>query len=441
MAVKTNFRRILLRITQSVLLLVFGLLVFCFAWPCWNRLVVYPTLERERAVLWSQYKKPGRFIPHNDYKGVLHSHSGWSHDSRGILPEIIPAARQAGLNFIFLADHRHSDSDSFPRGIHGVFDGIIVESGTESGDPPMMVSPLRDTVLDWSKDRKELIRAVVREGGMVFYVHSENRHDWANPDYQGMEIYNIHTDLLDEKRIWPLLFNAMVNSGKYRHWGYREIFDEQTAILARWDSLNGHRRIVGMAAVDAHNNQNIRARVLPDGRVEWVGPDAKTLSVRTPGWKERLLLGKPDAGGWAFNMGMDTYFHSFNYVNTHIFGDTLSARALRNELVRGHAYISFESLAKADGFQFFAAGPSGDPVAIMGDSIPAGTAFRLRAVAPYPVRWELFKDGKLATSKDNDYAFEFPVNGLRGNYRVVARLKFRDRWLPWIYTNPIYVYQ
>lgn len=438
---KNRISKIVARVFKILLLLVAGFLIYLLAIPTWNRIVVYPQLETERSELHKKYKKPAKFTSQTDFKGVLHSHTYRSHDSRGILQEIVPAANKAKLNFIFLADHRRAELDTFPRGIQGIFDGIVIESGTESPGASMMVTPLRKTVLDWNKDRSELIKEVTARGGMVFYLHSEDlSHDWANPDYQGMEIYNIHTDLIDEKNPVKFLINGMVNGGKYKHWSYRELFDEQTAIVAFWDSLNTQRRIVGMAAVDAHNNQSIRARYLPDGKVEWVGSNAKTLSVVEPGWKEKWLLGKPDVAGWAFKMELDTYFHSFNFVNTHIFGDTLSARALKNELVKGHAYISFESLAEADGFQFFTTNKSGTVNAIMGDSVSISDIEQIRSVSPFPARFELFKDGKLIDQKDNVYKYEMNANRKRGNYRIVARLKLRDEWLPWIYTNPIYVY-
>lgn len=425
-----------LKITGGLLLLS---ILFLIAKPLWNRYVVYPSLEKERTELWKHYKKPEQFISSTDQKGVLHSHTYRSHDSRGVLTEILPAAQQAGLNFIFLADHRISDQDTFPRGIHGTFQGIVIESGTESPGPSMMVNPLRKTVLDWTQDRNQLIKDVVTNGGMAFYLHSEDDHDWGNPDYQGMEIYNIHTDLIDEKSPINFLINGMINSGKYRHWSYRELFDEQHKIVALWDSLNGHRRIVGMAAVDAHNNQNIRARYLPDGQVEWVGSNAKTMTIRKPNWFDKLLLGKPDAGGWSFKMELDTYFHSFNFVNTHIFSDTLTSRALKNELVKGHAYISFESLAEAKGFQFFAKKSTNKINAIMGDSIKSQEVSALQVVSPFPAKLELYKDGKLIGSQEG-YTYNFPITNQKGNYRIVARLKFREEWLPWVYSNLIYVY-
>ena len=92
-----------------------------------------------------------------------------------------------------------AELDTFPRGIHGVFEGVVIESGTESPGSSMMVTPMRSTVIDWTQDRNQIIHDVVSNDGMVFYLHSEDKkHDWANPDYQGMEIYNIHTDLIDE---------------------------------------------------------------------------------------------------------------------------------------------------------------------------------------------------------------------------------------------------
>lgn len=433
----------ILRVIFLVLKIVLGLLVLVIAWlmatPLWNHFVTYPTLEADRATLWEQYKKPVRITPQTDYQGVLHAHCYWSHDSRGVLEEIIPAAKQAQLDFLFFSDHKRAELDSFPRAYYGVFDDMLVESGTESDG--LMVTPLRQTVLDWKQGTSKVISDVVKPGGLALYVHTEEEHDWGNPDYQAMEIYNIHTDLIDEKSgILPFVLNSMVNSGKYKHWGYRELYDEQTAILARWDSLNQHRRIVGMGAADAHNNQSIRARYTKDGMVEWVGSNAKTISIVKPGLKEKLLLGKPDAAGWAYKAELDTYFHSFNFINTHILSDTLSSRALKNALVKGHAYISFENLAKARGFEFYSTDASQKLNAIMGDSVMATTVKRLQAVSPFPVTFELFKNGKLIDQQANAYVYAYRKPITPGNYRIVARVLLGDQWLPWVYTNPIYIY-
>jgi hypothetical protein len=191
---------------------------------------------------------------------------------------------------------------------------------------------------------------VVDMGGLTLYLHTEKEHDWDCPDYQMMEIYNIHTDLLDEEgSILPLITNFAINGEKYPHWAMREIYDEQTEIMANWDNLNTKRRITGIGAADAHNNQNIRARYNDEGLVEWFGPNADLLATVEPGLKEKLLLSDtPDDAGWSFRFEVDAYFTSFNFVNTHVFCDTLSSANIKDNLVAGHAFVAFENLAFAD---------------------------------------------------------------------------------------------
>ena len=405
------------------------------AW--WNKWVTYPRLEKERTALRAKHQSPEKLIKQNDYQGVMHAHSYWSHDSRGVIEEILPAAQQAALDFIFLSDHIRSKRDSFPRAYQGNYDGVIIEAGTESKN--IMVTPMQGGVLDWDQDERQLISDVVDGGGLVVYVHAEEPHDWADPKYQAIEIYNIHTDLLDEESILPFMINIAINQENDRHWAYRELYDEQSAILARWDSLNQGRQIVGIAAVDAHNNQSYRARYTDHGMVEWVGPNAKTLEITEPGWKEKLLLGEPDVAGWAFKWEVDTYFHSFNYVNTHVFSDTLSRTAIKDHIIAGHVYISFESLAEARGFQYVAQDHRGKVRAIMGDSIALDSVTSLRAVSPLPVRFELVKNGTLIDQTEDKYAYQYAPTS-SGNYRIVARIKLNEHWVSWILTNPIYIY-
>ena len=435
----SRIRRILLRIVLGSIVVFFLIILIAIAPALWNRWIVYPKLDQERDLLAGSHQELVSKIPLTDFKGVLHSHSYWSHDSRGVLSEILPAAKDADLDFIFLSDHKRAPLDTFPRGYHGIYEGILIEAGTESNG--MMVSPLQRTIIDWSHKTEKIILEIAEQGGMVFYVHSEETHDWGNPDYHGMEIYNLHTDLKDESGLLPFLLNSVLTGKQYKHWAYRELYDDQDQIWALWDSLNQHRRIVGIAAVDAHNNQSIRARYLEDGRVEWVGSNAKTIAMVEPGWKESLLLGKPDTAGWAWKWELDTYFHSFNYVNTHILADSLTVGNLRKHLLAGHAFIAFESLANADGFQFFTEGINGQMNAIMGDSIPVGKVRQLKALSPIPARFELVKDGGLVDQQTKP-AYEYRIEPSEeiGNYRLAARVLLGKRWVLWVMTNPIYLY-
>ncbi len=431
------------KITKYIFLIFLSaivILVVIYVGPSfWRLWVSYPRLEKERTVLWSTYKKPDQYISLQEHKGIIHAHSYWSHDSRGVLPEILSAAKQAKLEFIFFSDHPHGNSDTFPRAYHGVFDGIIMESGTEYSSG-LMVSPFDSVTLDWSKGEENVIHEVVENGGLVTYVHSEKPHHWQNPDYQAMEIYNIHTDLLDEESIIPFVINIMVNGDTYRHWGFRELYDDQTEILSNWDSLNLGRRIVGIAAVDAHNNQSIRAQYLENGMVEWVGPNADTLSIAKPGWKEKLLLNEPDEFGWAFKWEIDPYFNSYNFVNNHVFCDTFSNVNIKENIIKGHVFISFESLAEAQGFQYFSIDGKDEISAILGDSVLVKDVEVVKAVSPFPVKFQLFRNGIAVDEKEDVYEYEFAIQSKPGNYRIVASLKLNDQWTSWVFTNPIYVY-
>lgn len=406
----------------------------------WKHWLTYPKLEKERAAIWASYKKPQQYIKLKEYKGAFHVHSYWSHDSRGTLNEILSAAKKADYDFLFFADHPHGQLDTFPRSYSGTFDNVIFEPGTESSHG-LMVTPMDSVVLDWGKGDSAVIHQVVENNGLVLYVHTEKEHDWDNPDYQAMEIYNIHTDFLDgNDGILSLVMNLLINKSKYHHWVFREIYDEQTNILANWDAINGKHKIVGMAGVDAHNNQSFRAKKRTDGKVEWVGPNAKTIDVVEPGLKEKILLGVPNKDGWAFKWEFDPYFLSFNHVANNIFSDTLSNFGIKNNLVAGHAFISFQSLAKADGFQYFSLAKNNQPNAIMGDSIPADSVAMLKAVSPFPVKFQLIKNGELIDQADNVYSYEYQPKGNKGNYRIVAKLFLNKKWVSWVFTNPMYLY-
>ena len=152
-----NFFKKLWRIISRILLVVVILLFIIFliytgpSW--WRHWVVYPRLEKEQAELSTKRKTPQKFIELNDYKGILHTHCYWSHDSRGVIGEIIPAAKKAKLNFIFFSDHPHAKLDTFPRAYNGIYDGIVIVPGTETGSG-LMVCPMDSVVINWSEDEK-----------------------------------------------------------------------------------------------------------------------------------------------------------------------------------------------------------------------------------------------------------------------------------------------
>lgn len=423
-----------LAVSGLLLIALFGL----FAPAVWHGLVTYPRLEKQVNEFQKLRKETASLTKLSTYRGVLHVHSYWSHDSEGTLSDIIPAAKNAGLDFVFLTDHPRGNLDTLPRGYHGFYDGILVEPGSEKQG--FDAWPLDSAIIDWSVNKDTIARSIVSRGGIIFYSHPEEPHNWDNPDYQGMEIYNFHADTKDES-LAPQIINFIVNGNQYRPWALREMFDEQTSILALWDSLNTKRKIVGFSAVDTHENQNIRARFLQDGRVEWVGPNANVIDTMKVTFWNRWLLQKPDENGWVFKWMIDTYQAGFNYITNYVLADTLSVRSLTDHLKKGHLFTAFKSLGDAEGFLYYSLNQQDSVNAILGDSIRSDRVKTLNAVSPLPGRFRLIHDGRTMniSSEDNyRYAWAEPLE--KGAYRIEMHIKLKGKYVPWIYSNPIYVY-
>ena len=255
-----------------------------------------------------------------------------------------------------------------------------------------------------------------------------------------MEIYNFHTDTKDED-VAPVLLNFLVNGNKFRHWALREMFDEQTRILARWDSLNNYRKIVGFSAVDTHENQNFRARLLNDGRVEWFGPNAKPLGKMKMGFWNKWLFSKPDPDGWVFKFLIDTYPSGFNYITNYVLADTLSVKSIADHMKKGHLFTAFKSLGDANGFLYYALDHENKLNAILGDSVKTSEVKSLKAISPLPGEFRLIHNGKtIQTSTGNPYEFSWNGPFEKGAYRIEIHIQLNGKTVPWLYSNPIYIY-
>lgn len=418
--------------------LLLTLLLFVLAPGLWHRWIAYPRLDRNLNAFHALRKEPPALTALNTYRGAMHAHSYWSHDSEGTLTSIIPAAKSTGIDFIFLTDHPHGNTDSIPRGYQGYYDGVLVEPGSEKQG--FCTWPLDSTVIDWNEDKDTVVKKIVSNGGIIFYAHSEEPHHWDNPDYQGMEIYNIHTDTKDES-LPAHIVNFVVNGNKYRHWALREMFDEQTSILALWDSLNSRRKIVGFSAVDAHENQNIRARYLKDGRIEWLGPNANPIDTVELTFWNQWLFDTPDEKGWIFTFLIDTYQTSFNHVTNYVVADTLSVSSLARHIKRGNLFIAFKSLGDAKGFMYCSRDAAGKVNAILGDSVRVDQVKSLYAASPLPGQFRLIRNGEtIQVSPDAEYAFTWGGPVERGVYRMEVHINLGGEQVPWIYSNPIYVF-
>jgi hypothetical protein len=422
----------------AVLLVAFLVL---FARPLWRHFVTYPKYQKQLEAFQLMKKEVSPESGLKTFRGVLHLHSYWSHDSKGAIHDLISAAKLRNIDFIFLTDHPHGNQDTFPRGIRGgTYEGVLLEPGSEKQG--FDVWPLDSTVINWKVDKDTVAKNLVANGGIVFYAHTEEPHNWSNPWYQGMEIYNFHTVVKGKKSTLPILTDFIINGPKYRAWAYNNIFERQTSILARWDSLNIHRKMVGFSAVDEHENVNFRARYLKDGRVQWMGINTKPIDTVKVSFLNRWMFHAPDPSGWIFRwMIVNTYETSFNNSVNYLFADTLTVSNISNHLLQGHHFTAFQFLADATGFCYYGEGADGKMEGMMGDSIKITDLKRLTAISPYPCRFTLIRDGKpLEVTGNAQYQFSFAKGLQKGAYRLEAEVKPGNKWLPWIYTNPIYLY-
>jgi hypothetical protein len=423
-----------------VFILAFILIVFLvlFTPALWRHWFTYPQLDKQVNDFQKLRKETVSITKLNTFRGILHVHSYLSHDSEGTLSDIIPAAKNGGIDFIFLTDHPRSDIDTFPHGYKGYYDGVLIEPGSEKQG--FVTWPLDSAIIDWKVDKNTIAENIVSRGGLIFYSHTEEPHNWDNPDYQGMEIYNFHTDTKDES-LTPLIINFIVNGNKYRHWALREVFDEQPSILAIWDSLNSKRKIVGFSATDTHENQNIRARYLNDGRVEWVGPNANVIDTMEVKLWNKWLFHQPDENGWIYKWMIDTYKSGFNYITNYLLADTLTVPSLADHLKKGHIYSAFKCLGDAKGFMYYCINQDDSIGGILGDSINLDQIKTLNATSPLPGQFRLIHNGTTVdVSSSESYQYTWGELIEKGSYRIEMHIKLKGRYVPWIYSNPIYIY-
>jgi len=432
----------IIRFIKYLLLTILGLilitLIILLTPAVWHHWVTYPQLEKEVNAFQKLRKEPVIRTTLNTYRGVLHAHSYLSHDSKGTLNDLVSAAKSDGIDFIFLTDHPHDNIDTIPKGFKGNYEGVLIEPGSEKQG--FDTWPLDSTIIDWRIDKDTVARNIVSKGGIIFYAHTEEPHNWANPDYQGMEIYNFHTDTKDES-LPPVIINFIVNGNTYRPWALREMFDEQTTILAHWDSLNLKRKIVGFSAVDTHENQNFRAKYLKDSRIQWIGPNAKVIDTMEVKFWNKWLFHAPDENGYIFKWMIDTYKEGFNYITNYVLADTLSVPALVENLKKGHLYTAFKSLGDAKGFQYYSLSLKDSINGIMGDSIKNDQVKSLNAVSPLPGQFRLIHDGKtvhVSAGETYQYAWTEPLE--KGAYRIEMHIQLNGKLVPWLYSNPIYIY-
>src|SRR5258708_20410713 len=205
--------------------------------------------------------------PLRDFRGIIHCHSKYSHDSKGTYEEILAAAKAAKVDFICMTDHPPSGDKGLPlrEGWTGIHDGVLFIQGAEYSDQILGLG-LREPIS--GKDRRETINAIHAQGGVAIACHPEMIDDWdAYAEADGMEIYNVHATLT---RKWKdkgfLLQVAKVMKEDPEH-SFQLLQEIDPTILKRYDQISQKRVFAGISGNDAHQNVNpFRLPIYPSPR-------------------------------------------------------------------------------------------------------------------------------------------------------------------------------
>lgn len=397
--------------------------------------------SRDAAALRARSPRPAADGPLRDYRTVMHVHSALSHDSRGSAAEIAAAARAAGVDAVFMTEHPEADRRWLKEGLRGELDGVTFVSGAELSSGLLLWGE-REAAWEPGEPIAGVLKAMRGPDVLAALAHTEARSEaeWNLPGLAAAEIYNCHADAGDssyETFLKDLAANPLkaltilAELKKYPLESYAAIFDEQSAVLAAWDSRNSREGaaplITGLAGNDAHQNTGISLEQDDQGLVLRDGL-GKIIS-RPAGLP---LLSGPPSGVPLIRHLFDPYEISFRYVSTHLLAAGRDEKSLLDALRKGRAYVCFDWLGDPVGFALTLESRGG--AALMGDTISGDRAV-LRCELPAEAEMRLVRNGTVIDRVSGDrYLRELSAPGV---YRVEAWVEAAGEQRPWIYSNPI----
>lgn len=347
-------------------------------------------------------------------RGAIHIHTRRS-DGTGTIDDVAAAAARAGLKFVIITDHGDGTrTPEAPAYRQGVLIIDAVEISTENGH--LVALGIDRPPYPLGGEGRDVMDDVARLGGMSIVAHPGSTKpdlrwtDWDAP-FDGLEWLNGDSEWRDESRVDLLRslltypFRPVESVGR--------LLDRPVAVMQRWDALVQQRKVVAVAASDAHARLALRSA--PD-------PYDGSAALRLPGY-ERLFD--------AFSIVIPQFRLSQDA------GD--DARRVIEEIRSGHVFSSIDAIATPAAVSFTAM--SGTRRASGGDALPLDGPVMVRVASNAPGRstTSLFKDGRVvATSTQAVLEFEGPA--APAVYRAEIGLQHAPGTppVPWIVTNPIY---
>lgn len=390
-------------------------------------------LQSER----SELQRAGEF---RDYRANLHVHSAFSHDSRGRIEDIVAAAKRAGTQVLMFSEHPAEHYDYFTDGHRGIRDGVLLIPGAEMRG--FLCYPTQSLKGIDGGSNQEFTDLVCGRDGRLFICHLEERMDWQLDGITGTEIYNTHADFKDETSLLkafrdPLwLFRSAGLFQQYPQAAYSALLDRPADYLRRYDELCRIAPHTGVAGNDAHQNVGLRIVWQADGKIaveDALEEPIIAFAADNPLVKD-LTTGK-QPGDVLFSVIVDPYEMALRHVGTHLLMRDLTLDEVWDALANGRAYVSFDWLCDASGFDFAAV--AGEQRFEMGSQIALTDGLTLSARAPHAGHWTLVRNGETVREADGA-SLEFAV-AEAGVYRVEVSLDVAGESKPWVLSNPIYV--
>lgn len=348
-------------------------------------------------------------------RGAIHIHTRRS-DGTGTPRDIAAAAARAGLQFVILTDHDSGATE--PTRPYYEHDVLIIEGAEISADGGHVVAlGLPRAPYPLGGEARDVIEDVERLGGFSIAAHPGSAKpelrwlEWTAP-FDGLEWVNGDSEWRDETA--GSLVRALL-AYPFRHpEALASILDRPDAVLRRWDVLTARRRVVAVAASDAHARVGLRSGE----------PDDASLAVHLPSYESMFRTLSIALSPLSFTGDAD-----------------VDARAALDAIRSGHVYSSIDALAAPAAMAFSATGRG--EAATAGDAVPPGAGELVLDVvsnAPPDARILLLKNG-VQEAAVSGAALTATVTGERAVYRAEIHLPGApgEPPVPWIVSNPIYV--
>ena len=415
--------------------------------------------------------------PSTRMAGAIHVHTRRSHDAIGTEAELARAARAAGLDFVFLADHRDAGAPPAEWERTALWEeGVLLVRGQEirvEGVGKVLVDRLDTAVVSWTGGMKSFLARVERDSAFTVVAHPRGRPGdaWRPAGAAGMAAWEVFdfADVARRRLAGPSVAYHLVAlvggelTGRAEHnWLrlYRDGF--RAPGVTAFDSLwagGGQER---PAALDRAAMEELEPAALDRPGPTAVGGLDMHPRARLPGG--RLFPG---------------YASSLHTMINHVALDAppgpdpvAAARALGAAIRRGDVFVSFGDAEGARGFRMAVVTPrdwaaptpgaaassecvipaAGESAALAqahappGGTIHMAASLRLEAgfaTDPGRIAYRVVRDGREVgwwRGPGLSWAVDAP-----GAYRVelyrysarAGRLVWNLR--PWIFVNPVLV--